>query len=115
MKMTVMTLGLSLAALAGAAHAGTAPPADPLRAAAFRASPAPAPAGLYLAKSTPTPTGADALPKRAIDLRFAPQDVTGSVGFLCGREPGQGHTGSASAFGYDPHGRFLGAKLSRAF
>jgi hypothetical protein len=53
-------------------------------------------------------------PRVAVDRRLAP-DVTGAVGFLCGREPGQNTAGSASAFGSDPHGRFLGARLSRAF
>ena len=106
--------GLLLAAVlsAGAAKAET----DPLTAVAFASRGAPlVRASLPTSTSPATRTGADALPKRSIDLRFSPKDVTGSVGFLCGREPGQSHTGSASAFGYDPHGRFLGAKLSRAF
>jgi hypothetical protein len=54
------------------------------------------------------------LPNRSIDRRFAPA-ATGSLGFLCGRQPGQQDYGSAAAFGSDPHGRFLGAKLSLAF
>lgn len=41
-------------------------------------------------------------------------DVTGALGFLCGLQPGQKASGPASARGYDPNGRFLGAKLSIA-
>ena len=41
-------------------------------------------------------------------------DVTRALGFLCGLQPGQKPTGAAAARGYDPNGRFLGAKLSIA-
>lgn len=41
--------------------------------------------------------------------------ATAAVGFLCGLQDGAGRTGAAAAFGSDPHGRFLGAKLSFAF
>lgn len=53
--------------------------------------------------------------KTGIDRRLASDDVTGSVGFLCGRQPGPDLAGSAAAFGSDPHGRFLGAKLRLNF
>jgi hypothetical protein len=54
--------------------------------------------------------------KTAVDHRFTrSQDVTGSVGFLCGLKPGHNETGGAAAYGVDPHGRFVGAKLSIAF
>jgi hypothetical protein len=54
--------------------------------------------------------------KTAIDHRFASrQDVTGSLGFLCGLKPGHNEEGGAAAYGVDPHGRFVGAKLSFAF
>jgi hypothetical protein len=54
--------------------------------------------------------------KTALDHRFAGrQDVTGSVGFLCGLKPGHNDGGGAAAYGVDPHGRFVGAKLSFAF
>jgi len=54
--------------------------------------------------------------KTAIDHRFAGrQDVTGSLGFLCGLQPGHTDSGGAAAYGIDPHGRFVGAKLSLAF
>ena len=52
----------------------------------------------------------------AVDHRFSGRDgVTGSLGFLCGLQPGHTENGGAAAFGSDPHGRFLGAKLSFAF
>lgn len=52
----------------------------------------------------------------ALDHRFSQREnVTGSLGFLCGLQPGHNETGGASAYGVDPHGRFLGAKLSFAF
>ena len=41
-------------------------------------------------------------------------DVTRSLGFLCGLQPGQKPTGAAAARGYDPNGRFIGYKLSVA-
>ena len=51
--------------------------------------------------------------KTAVEHRFSRrEDITGSLGFLCGLQPGQS---GAGAFGSDPHGRFVGAKLSFAF
>ena len=54
--------------------------------------------------------------KTAVDHRFAGKsNVTGSVGFLCGLQPGHNDTGGAAAYGSDPHGRFVGTKFSIAF
>jgi hypothetical protein len=54
--------------------------------------------------------------KTALDHRFAERsDLSGSIGFLCGLQPGHGDSGAAAAYGVDPHGRFVGAKLSIAF
>jgi hypothetical protein len=54
--------------------------------------------------------------KTAIDHRFTRrEDVTGQFGFLCGLKPGHNESGGAAAYGVDPHGRFVGAKLSIAF
>lgn len=50
----------------------------------------------------------------AVDGRLSSR-VTGSAGFLCGLQPGVDNTGAATAVGYDPHGRFVGAKLSLMF
>jgi hypothetical protein len=40
---------------------------------------------------------------------------TASFGFLCGLYPGQNLGGVHAARGYDPHGKFMGAKLALAF
>ena len=52
--------------------------------------------------------------RTSLDRHFAPGGLVGSVGFLCGLQPRLDEA-SGSAYGLDPHGRFLGAKLSRAF
>ena len=41
--------------------------------------------------------------------------VAAALGFLCGIQDSAGRQGASAAFGSDPHGRFLGAKLSLAF
>lgn len=52
----------------------------------------------------------------AVDRKFGKRDdLTGSLGLLCGRQPAHTENGSAAAYGSDPHGRFVGAKLSLAF
>lgn len=43
------------------------------------------------------------------------EDVTGSMGFMCGLKPGAEKYGAAAARGYDDTGRFVGAKLRVAF
>ncbi len=54
--------------------------------------------------------------RTSVDRRFAQDDeLTGSLGFLCGLQPGAERSGAAAARGHDPSGRFLGAKLSLAF
>ncbi len=62
------------------------------------------------------PPESEIFAKTAIDHRFSQRnDLTGSLGFLCGRQPGHGDDGAAAGYGIDPHGRFVGAKLSIAF
>lgn len=51
--------------------------------------------------------------KTAVDHRVG--GATASAGLLCGRMPGHADSGMAGAYGVDPHGRFVGAKLSFAF
>jgi hypothetical protein len=52
----------------------------------------------------------------AVNHRFDRADkVTGSVGFLCGLQPNHTDSGGVAAYGVDPHGRFVGAKLAFAF
>jgi hypothetical protein len=53
--------------------------------------------------------------RTAVSRSFARRDdLTGSVGFLCGLKP-SAVGGGAAAYGSDPHGRFVGAKFSIAF
>ncbi len=53
--------------------------------------------------------------RTSLDHRFERQDTVASFGFLCGLHPNLDTSGGANAYGNDPHGRFLGAKFSRAF
>lgn len=55
------------------------------------------------------------LAKTSVDRRLRDEDMTGSLGFLCGLQSGADRGGAAAARGVDPHGRFLGAKLSLSF
>lgn len=52
--------------------------------------------------------------RTAIDRRLDGEDVTGSLGFMCGLKPGADRYGAAAARGWDPTGRFVGARLSVA-
>jgi hypothetical protein len=122
--MKVLFLGLVIAACAGAACAEVAPtPADVL-AQAILATPAASaqskrpdfdlsgPHASHYAQASPLPAG---IARTSVDHRFGQDDAVGSFGYLCGLNPGQKMTGAAGAAGYDPMGKFLGAKLSFAF
>ena len=61
-------------------------------------APAPLPAGIA---RTSVEHSADAL--------------TGSAGLLCGLQPSADTSGAATARGYDPDGKFVGAKLALRF
>ena len=130
-----LILAVAMAAVAGSAGAqGAARPLvlQPYRAEAAAASPLAVKVGGGPARPTadlanpldalaPTAIQASSVEsavfaRTAVDHRFSRRDdVTGSVGFLCGLQPGHNETGAAAAYGADPHGRFLGAKLSFAF
>ena len=140
-RLFAVTLGA--AALAGAAHAqAQAPaqaqaldlrlPATPATAPLAYAPLAGEPARAFASKAVPDladPLDPQARPvlqtgaldtalfaRTAVDHRFAGKsNVTGSLGFLCGLQPGHNDTGGAAAYGVDPHGRFVGARLSFAF
>jgi hypothetical protein len=118
--------GLAAAiALGGAAQAQTAttpiPPASMLHTNAMaqalrqalgisgRASPLPV---TFAGAAAPLTPG---VAQTAVDHHFGAGGVTGSAGFLCGRGAGPDNNGAATAYGYDPEGRFVGAKLSIAF
>ena len=53
--------------------------------------------------------------RTSFDHRFERKDTVASFGFLCGLHPNLDTSGGANAYDNDPHGRFLGAKFSRAF
>jgi ABC-type phosphate transport system substrate-binding protein len=67
----------------------------------------------YAGAATPMTPGVG---RTSVDHSFGKGGgVTGSAGFLCGRGAGPDNNGAATAYGYDPEGRFVGAKLSIAF
>ncbi len=53
--------------------------------------------------------------RTSVDHPFGGDNAVGSLGFLCGRQPAYLHSGIAEARGYDPDGKFVGAKLAFAF
>ncbi len=116
--LAVATLALSLA---GAAHAQGAP-LPPLVLKPYDQEggpPARDPAKAKPRLSSPY-AGANALraaglARTSVERRFADEGAVGSVGFLCGLQPSHDFSGGASAYGVDPHGRFLGARFSRVF
>ena len=111
---------LTLAALAGAANAQGLSPTVGLDSVSLIGKPpvdlssasSPAFTVGYGPTETPLPEG---VARTAIDHSFTSSGLTGAAGFLCGLHPGPDNNGAASALGYDPSGRFVGAKLSIAF
>lgn len=86
---------------------------DPLTLAAFRAKPehsirpeAP--------KGWAPDVARSAYPQTAVERRVG-EKATAAAGFLCGIAPGHNESGGPSAYGYDPHGRFVGAQFKLAF
>lgn len=55
-------------------------------------------------------SGPDAIAKTAIDQRIG-GGLTGSLGFMCGNA----RAAAPSPLGYDPAGRFIGARIGFAF
>ena len=52
----------------------------------------------------------------SVERRFGVRDdAVGEAGFLCGLLPHPDTSGAAAAYGHDPDGRFVGAKLRLAF
>lgn len=117
MRHAVLIAAALIAAVLSAPAIGQAEAADALRAAVLApkaAASAPPAVSLTLHR---TYAEAYALRQAGMAKTAVSQtdnDVTGSLGFLCGLQPGQKASGPASARGYDPNGRFLGAKLSIA-
>lgn len=123
--MKALILSLAIAGLAHGANAQVASQADVLAQAIVAprddrlASPLEGqmldlsrPHAARFGRANPLPAG---IARTSIDRRFADDDAVGSFGYLCGLNPGQKMTGAAGAAGYDPMGKFLGAKLSFAF
>jgi hypothetical protein len=118
MKAVVLSAAIVLSA--GAANAQVAAPGVDLLAQAVVAAPAQAGSRpLDLSRPHASSRYASSLPagiaRTSIDHRFEDDAAVGSVGYLCGLNPGQKMSGAAGAAGYDPMGKFLGAKLSFAF
>lgn len=113
-------VALTLLIAAGPARAETA--AEALMAAPLKATPRgiavdlAAPGALaprYAHAPEPRMPG---VARTSVDRRFSDAGMIGSLGFLCGLEPGAERMGGpASARGHDATGRFLGAKLRVAF
>ncbi len=105
---------------AARAEAQVAPPERPA-AAVLREQAAPHPLRLFSpipGLADPASDAADGLrapgvARTSVDHRFG--GLVGSAGFLCGLQSGQEDSLAARSGGYDPHGRFLGAKLSLPF
>jgi hypothetical protein len=113
-----VTFGIILAAVAtaGVARAESVPakPAANIEAmrnalaAATRRDP------LDLTYSHPGQPAPDGVARTSVERRLSGNSVFGA-GFLCGLKPGDESSGARGAYGYDPNGRFVGAKLSFAF
>jgi hypothetical protein len=121
--MKALILSLAVAGLAHAANAQAASQADMLAQAIVAPRDRPAnprdsrtlelhPRAARFGQANPLPAG---VARTSVDHRFDNDDAVGSFGYLCGLNPGQKMTGAAGAAGYDPMGKFLGAKLSFAF
>ena len=104
-----------IAALAGSAHAE-----------GLNLTPAPqstAPKlNLSIARTSADPSYAKTLEMRrqglattSVDAKVGDGGATTSFGFLCGLYPGQNLGGIHEARGYDPMGKFMGAKLALPF
>ena len=110
---------LAVTAVAGAAHAESAQQAA-LRAAVMAPKPAISRAGdAPNARITLAAPYAEAYALRTAGVAKTAvsdkdDDITRSLGFLCGIQPGQKPTGAAAARVYDPSGRFIGYQMSIA-
>jgi len=105
----IAAVAFSAPAVAGPKTLTVKPGDPPLVAAAFRR-----PAVQTFELAVDDRPDARQLPT-SVDHEFTRPGLVGSAGFLCGRAPGHNETGGAAAYGYDPQGRFVGARLSYAF
>ena len=70
------------------------------------------PGALSYARRAPTPLPRG-IARTAVEHQSS--DLTGAAGLLCGIQPGAETSGAAMARGYDPDGKFVGAKLALRF
>ncbi len=107
-SFTAAALASAAVALAAAATACRAEPAPPASAAALNAA--------VSARFADAGAGkAQGMARTSIDHRFEGNEASGALVFLCGRPDSLDDRAAGSALGSDPHGRFLGARLSLAF
>lgn len=118
MSRSARLLAIFVPLTLAAAGAAQAQPADPLRAAVFRAplaEPKPATSSdIRVAYDQAPPERPEGVAKTAVDHAFDRKAVA-SVGFLCGLDERKDTGGAMGAYGSDPQGRFVGAKLHLAF
>jgi hypothetical protein len=112
----LLVFAAAVSVLAGAAHAQTlslVPPAPALQ------SKIPDATALNSAVSARFSDAgalkAQGVARTSVDRNFGGDRASGAFGFLCGRPESLDERAAASPYGADPHGRFLGAKLSLAF
>jgi hypothetical protein len=102
-----------------AALSASAAQAEPAALAALNAAVRTAPRPLLVAPTLAAPYAEAHAMKQAriakTSVERRADNATAALGFLCGLQDSAGRMGSSAAFGSDPHGRFLGAKLSFAF
>ena len=120
LMLGLLALGAAFAATAGAASAQVAPQAPVAPVSVATAPQRPLDISLAGAALGLTDAEAEALRKAGVvrtslDHQFTRDGVVGQVGFLCGLPPNASDGGANAVRGYDPQGRFLGAKLSFAF
>lgn len=115
-SLRLAALAATLAFAAGAAHAQSLAEAVFARPAT---APAAAASGPAISVRLADPDGEAPLPpgvaRTAVDHRFAKDGAMASVGFLCGLDSRVEQGGAMRAYGDDPQGRFVGAKLHIAF
>ena len=119
-RTSILLTALGLAMIAGAGHAQApmsfVPKTPAISLATARQAPlnlsAPGVLPLSYAQRAPAP-----LPQgiARTSVEHATNDLTGSAGLLCGLQPSADTSGAATARGYDPDGKFVGAKLALRF
>ena len=67
---------------------------------------------LYSRAPTPLPPG---VARTSVEGKVADADATFGAGLLCGLKPNADESGAGRARGYDPDGKFVGAKLAFSF